>query len=118
MLLRIEDVMEPLYAILNLASGAATPNVHALIAILTFFGGLGYLFWRWMQPKDLVSEITRIKTQNQRLYGKVKAVAEGIAGPPAIPQGARQPTTRSPPGVGKSHTASTKERIILSQLPN
>ena len=88
MLLRIEDVMEPLYAILNSASGAATPNIHTLIAILAIFGGLAYLFWRLMQPKDLVSEITRIKTQNQQLYGKVKAVAEGIAGPPAIPKGA------------------------------
>ena len=79
--------MELLYTILNSASGAATPNIHTLIAILAIFGGLAYLFWRLIQPKDLVSEITRIKTQNQQLYGEVKAVTEGIAGP-ATPQSA------------------------------
>ena len=80
--------MEHLYAILNSASGAAPPGIQALIAVFIIVGALAYLFWRRTRPKDLVSEITRIKTQNQQLYGKVKAVAEGIAGPPAIPRGA------------------------------
>jgi len=80
--------MEHLYAILNSASGAAPPGIQALIAVFIIVGALAYLFWRRTRPKDLVSEITRIKTQNHQLYDRVKEVAAGIAGPPAIPENA------------------------------
>jgi hypothetical protein len=59
-----------------------------------------------MHPKDLASEIMRIKTQNQQLYGKVKAVAEGIAGPSAIEQGASSNQT--------SHDQITAKRREVS----
>jgi hypothetical protein len=65
-----------------------------LILVATLALGGTYLFWRWMRPNDLVGEITKIKTQNYRLFGEVRAVAGAIADLP-IPNNAALGLTSS-----------------------
>jgi len=66
-----------------------------------------YLFWLWMRPKDLVGEITKIKTRNCRLFGEVRAVAGAIADLP-IPNNAA-------PGLTSGDQVLTK-RLEFSQI--
>jgi hypothetical protein len=68
------------------------PSWPILVAALVL--GSTYLFWLWMRPKDLVGEITKIKTQNYRLFGEVRAVAGAIADLP-IPNNAVPDLTSS-----------------------
>ena len=67
------------------------PSWSILVGALVLTGT--YLFWRWMRPKDLVGEITKIKTQNYRLFGEVRAVAGAIADPPIPNHVAPGPTS-------------------------
>jgi hypothetical protein len=71
---------------------AAILSWAILVAVLALSGA--YLFRLWMRPKDLVGEITKIKTQNYRLFGEVQAVAGAIADLP-IPHNASPGLTRS-----------------------
>jgi uncharacterized protein YjeT (DUF2065 family) len=68
------------------------PSWPILVAPLVL-GGI-YLVWLWMRPQDLVAEITKIKTQNYRLFGEVQAVAGAIADLP-IPNNAAPNLTSS-----------------------
>jgi len=77
------------------------PTLVALVLSGTF------LFWLWMRPKDLVGEITKIKTRNYRLFGEVRAVAGAIADLP-IPNNAA-------PGLTSSDQVLTK-RLEFSQI--
>ena len=67
------------------------PSWSILVGALVLTGT--YLFWRWMRPKDLAGEITKIKTQNYRLFGEVRAVAGAIADPPIPNHVAPGPTS-------------------------
>jgi hypothetical protein len=53
------------------------PSWPILAAVLVL--GSTYLVWLWMRPKDLAAEITKIKTQNYRLFGEVQAIAGAFA---------------------------------------
>ena len=53
------------------------PSWSIVVGVLALSGT--HVFWRWMRPKDLAGEITKIKTQNYRLFREVRAVAGAIA---------------------------------------
>ena len=67
------------------------PSWSIVVGVLALSGT--HVFWRWMRPKDLAGEITKIKTQNYRLFGEVRAVAGAIADPPIPNHVAPGPTS-------------------------
>jgi hypothetical protein len=83
----------------------AIPSWPILIATLLLSGS--YLFWLWMRPKDLAGEITKMKRQNYRLFGEVRAVAARIADLP-IPKNASLGLTTS--------DQVTAKRLEFSQI--
>src|SRR5215470_16769648 len=68
------------------------PSWSILVVTLVLSGT--YLFWLSLRPQDLLGQITKIKTQNYRLFGEVRAVAGAIADLP-IPNNAAPGLTSS-----------------------
>jgi len=70
------------------------PSWPILVVVVTLVLSGTYLFWLSTRPKDLLGQITKIKTQNYRLFGEVRAVAGAIADLP-IPNNAAPGLTSS-----------------------